>query len=142
VTGKLIPTVTIHRHQGDKHSYSKTGRDRDYTGVEAHWTNTNTATQEKVIAGDSKRVKVLRHSHATEADAQHAAESEWHTVKRAGASCTLDLAIGNPALIPEMRVNAVGFKKQIDNAPWVIERVVHRLGDGGLVTSVAMNTLD
>lgn len=137
-SGKLIKPVPITRSEGDKHNYSETGRDSDYTGVQANWTDTNKATQEKVIAGDNARVKVLRHSYPNAEDAQKAAVNEWHTLKRAGASCTLELAIGNAKLYPETPVKAIGFKKQIDNAPWVIERVVHSLGDGGYVTSVEL----
>ncbi|MCP8687738.1 phage late control D family protein [Marinobacterium sedimentorum] len=137
-SGTAIPAVTITRQDGDSHSYQLTDRDHDYTGVQCHWHNTATGTQETVTAGDASNPKVLRHSYPNHDDAAAAASAHWRTLNRAGAKLSLTLAEGRPDLYPETPVQTLGFKAEIDETQWVLERVVHELGDSGYTTRLEM----
>lgn len=136
--GTAIPPVKLTRRDGDQHSYRDSGRDSDYSGVQANWNNTATAQPTPVLVGTDGNVKLLRHPYATEAEAITAAKSEWRTLQRLGASFNLTLATGNPRLYPETPIIATGWKPEIDSAPWLLGRVVHSVGGGGYTCQLEM----
>jgi phage protein D len=133
-SGKELPQVTIHRRDGDQHNYQQADRDSDYTGVQAHWQNTDTGTQQTVTIGSDDNPKVLRHTYPNALEAEAAAKAEYKRMMRADAKLTLTLAEGRADLYPETPVKAVGFKADIDGTDWVLERVVHSLSDSGYTT--------
>ncbi|SIQ11138.1 contractile injection system protein, VgrG/Pvc8 family [Marinobacterium stanieri] len=134
VGGTAFPTVTITRQEGDTHNYQQTDREHEYTGVQAHWHNTDTGQQETITVGTDENARVLRHTYPTPEEATSAAKAEWQRISRAGSKLTLSLAIGRAELIPETPVSAVGYKPEIDATEWVIERVVHSLDESGFTT--------
>jgi phage protein D len=52
------------------------------------------------------------------------------------------LAEGRPDLYPETPVQTLGFKAEIDETLWVLERVVHELNDNGYTTRLEMEVND
>ena len=52
----------------------------------------------------------------------------------------LTLALGRPELAPQTKVRAAGFKPEIDATPWVVVKLTHSLGDGGLTTRMELET--
>lgn len=137
-SGTELPTITLYRRGGDQHSYQLTDRDHDYTGVQAHWHNTDTGEQQTITIGSADTPKVLRHTYPTEAEAADAAKGEYRRMMRGGATLALLLAEGRADLYPETPVRASGFKSDVDATDWITVRVVHSLGDSGYTTRVEM----
>jgi putative regulator of late gene expression len=52
------------------------------------------------------------------------------------ATFTIDLAYGNPMLMPETPLELSGFKSEIDATNWLITRVTHTITDNGYVSQV------
>nr|WP_244135167.1 contractile injection system protein, VgrG/Pvc8 family [Burkholderia sp. BCC0322] len=97
-SGKPLPAVTITREAGDGHAFGVADRDA-YSGVQAFYLNTRTAkkastsvkrrrrktTKQKtpaeksgeVLLGTAENVKTLRHTYASQFNAQRAAKAEW-----------------------------------------------------------------
>ena len=138
-TGKELPTATITRADGDQHRYHSADRNA-YTGVRAHWHDAGKAEKRSVLAGTSEREKKLKDTYATEADALAAAKAEQQRVERGKATMELTLAMGRPELAPQTQVRAAGFKPEIDATPWVVVKLTHSLGDGGLTTRMELET--
>lgn len=133
-SGKTLPTVYIQRSDGDLHSFSQ----GDYTGVQARWNQRKYAHTQTVIAGTPGKLKTLRHTHRTRADAQAAADAEWHALQLSGTTLQLQLAQGNATLLPDTPVKVSGYKQEIDTPGWIISRVVHEVGSQGFVTRVEL----
>ena len=55
---------------------------------------------------------------------------------RGVATFTIDLAYGDPMLMPETPLELSGFKSEIDAANWLITRVTHTITDNGYVSQV------
>lgn len=135
--GQAIPAATIRRGDGDRHSYRVAKREQ-YDAVEAKWHDKQGGTKRKVKIGSGEKVKHVRRTFGSEAEAREYAESEKARAGRAQASLTLDLAVGRPDLYPEQRVTLAGFKGPIDAGRWLIAAVTHNVGQGGYVTSVEL----
>ena len=138
-TGNELPTATITRADGDQHRYHSADRNA-YTGVRAHWHDAGKAEKRSVLAGTGEREKKLKDTYATEADALAAAKAEQQRVERGKATMELTLAMGRPELAPQTQVRAAGFKPEIDATPWVVVKLTHSLGDGGLTTRMELET--
>ncbi|SSY93018.1 hypothetical protein [Aggregatibacter aphrophilus] len=52
------------------------------------------------------------------------------------ATFTIDLAYGDPMLMPETPLELSGFKSEIDAANWLITRVTHTIAGNGYVSQV------
>ena len=48
------------------------------------------------------------------------------------------MAAGRPELFTELPAKVVGFKPVIDDQAWIINKLTHTLGDGGLVTDIEL----
>ncbi|MCC2976231.1 phage late control D family protein [Sphingomonas sp. PL-96] len=147
-SGRELPTATILRSDVDRATWRTVDRDA-YTKVEARWHDQDGATRKTVAAdvagrtggSDDKKVRRLKKTYHTEADARAAAQAEAGRVARRGAELTLDLGFGRPDLYPEQRVKVAGFKAAIDAAAWIIAKADHALdGRGGLTTSLGLET--
>lgn len=127
---------------------------RQYSGVRANWADKKTGKSGSELAGkeglppappatepSADNLKVLRHVYATKDNAERAARAEWQRQQRGVAEFSLTLAHGRPELMPELPVQVKGFKPQIDAAAWIIARITHRLGDGGLTTMMELEVL-
>ncbi|WP_421246821.1 phage late control D family protein [Aeromonas sanarellii] len=163
-SGKPLPSVTITRQDGDLHRFAVADRDA-YTGVVANWHDPKKATTEgsalkrkrktkpkpeqalpsdtsvdkegrELLIGDSENVKVLRHIYANQTNALRAARAEWERLQRGVAEFEITLATGRPELYPEQPTTVRGFKPQIDEANWVLTRVVHNLTNSGYTNNI------
>ena len=152
-SGQPLPPVTLTRSSGDSHRFAVADRGA-YTGVKAYWHDTRTGKKEDVQVGNDEapadpeatepsagNVKALRHTYASKQSAERAARAEWQRLQRGVAEFSLTLAHGRPELMPELPVKVQGFKPQIDDAAWLIARITHRLGDGGLTTVMELEVL-
>ena len=52
------------------------------------------------------------------------------------ATFSLNLAFGEPDLIPETPIELSGFKAEIDATNWLITKVTHNLSDGGFTSHI------
>ncbi|TXE33262.1 phage late control D family protein [Serratia marcescens] len=165
-SGKPLGAIIITRQDGDNHQFSIADRNA-YTGVQAHWLDTLQGRPKKVIvlrkrrrskknteppdqngaphkpegdylAGSEGNILVLRHTYAYEANARRAARAEWQRIQRGAASLTITLAKARPDVFPELPVSVQGFKRQIDNAQWLIKTVTHQIADGGYTQDIEM----
>jgi phage protein D len=138
-SGKPLPSATLTRADGDQHRYHDANREA-YSGVRARYHDPRTGHTQAVMAGtdDGKGVKQLRTIYATRANALRAARSVYQRLQR--GTCTFDyqLALGNPALYPEMHITLRGWKPDIDAIDWIIDRAEHTLGEQGLATRLEL----
>lgn len=92
--------------------------------------------QQEPITSDSSQIKSLRHTYASERNAITAAKSAFDKLKRGVATFSLNLAFGEPDLIPETPIELSGFKAEIDATNWLITRVTHNLSDSGFTSQI------
>jgi phage protein D len=96
----------------------------------------NEIEQQEPITSDSSQIKSLRHTYASEKTAITAAKSAFDKLKRGVATFSLNLAFGEPDLMPETPIELSGFKAEIDATNWLITRVTHNLSDGGFTSQI------
>jgi len=142
-TGKAIPALTYTRKAGplaNKASWRRAARDNGQDGAEAQYHDQDAAERKKAAKGGSKKRR-LKRVYASEADAGAAAQAETNRLKRAAASLELDLAYGDAAAAPGMRVTVSGFKSVIDGQQWLVAEVEHTMdGRAGFHSSLKLET--
>lgn len=153
--GRPLPSATITRDSGDRHSFRIADRDA-YTGVRAYWLDLNFGKKKKVairrrkpaeprkeksssregdyMEGADGNVYVMRKTYQNEEAAKRAAAAKWQQLQRGAAEFSVTLARGRAELYPEMHVTVSGFKNRIDKQDWIIARVEH-VADGNGFTS-------
>lgn len=140
-SGKKLPTISITRKDGDQHRYHVADRE-NYEGVRAWWHDGKKGKRKQVMAGGetNRNIKTLPETYATEAEAKAAATAEYKRVKRGQALMGYTLALGRPEIRPELQVSVIGFKPQIDATTWLVQRASHTISEGGLTTSLELET--
>jgi hypothetical protein len=141
VSGKPIPPVTITREDGDQHRYTIVERESGYTGVKAYWINKKGAKRQEVIIGKADKLKVIRKTYKSEAEAKYAAQAELKRSQRNAATFSLTLALGRPDITPETPAKLNGWKPEIDNHKWLVIKATHSLSGSGLTTGLDLETL-
>lgn len=139
-SGRLLPTITIQRRDGDRHSY-RVDKQEEVTGVTATWHDRKGAKRQAVTAGKADGARKLRRVYANEAEARAAANAEHTRAARAPVSLDLTLSLGRADLTPEQRVTTAGFKPQIDATKWVISEATDTIGDRGYTTQIKLESL-
>lgn len=142
-SGKKLPVIAITRKDGDQHRYHVADRE-NYEGVRAYWHNGKKGKRKEVIVGGevNRNTKTLPETYATEAEAKAAATSEYKRVKRGQAVMGYTLALGRPEIRPELQVSVSGFKPEINATAWLVQRASHTISDGGLSTSLELETAE
>ena len=69
----------------------------------------------------------------------NAAKSAFDKLKRGVATFSLNLAFGEPDLMPEKPIELSGFKAEIDATNWLITKVTHNLSDSGSRAKLNVN---
>lgn len=136
-TGKALPAITIHRRDGDTHTYRVEKRD-EAAGVTASWHDRKGAKKQHVTVGKADGAKTLSRTYATEADARTAAQAAKSRAGRQPVSLDLTLALGRADLYPEQRTTVSGYKPAIDTIGWLISDVTHTIGDRGFSTGLKL----
>lgn len=88
------------------------------------------------IESDTDLIKTLRHTYKSKLAAINAVKREYGKAERNVASFSLNLAEGNAELMPELPVQVMGFKPQIDSTNWIITQVTHSIGDSGFTSAI------
>ena len=102
----------------------KSIKDTRYQAGKGRMINDVKGTQ---IKSDAESIKTLPHTYASRSYAIQLAEKTFRKLKRGTAKFSLNLALGNAELIPEMPVEVSGFKTEIDGSLWLITRVTHNI---------------
>lgn len=138
ISGQAFPDFLITRDSGDSHRYSDTDGADEVSGVTVFYYDNNKAQRQKVTVGMSdENTRELRHIQRDEKTAKHVAQAEYNRIKSKSATFSYTLAKGRPDLIPEMPIQFVGLKDEIDDIVWLGTKVVHTLDpDNGFITVV------
>ena len=136
-SGKDLPTIILTRNSGDQFRYSEQDRESDHTGVSASYQDTGKAKREKVVHGDKGKVKHLKGTFANKAEAERASAAKMAEIKRQMAKFSINLAYGLPEISTESPIKLQGFKAEIDNLNWIVEKATHSYAkSGGLTTQL------
>lgn len=119
--------MTITREDGDRHRYTIVERESGYTGVKAYWSNKKEARRQEVVVGKDDKLKVIRKSYKSEAEAKYAAQAELKRSQRNAATFSLTLALGRSEITPETPAKLNGWKSEIDNHSWLVIKATHSL---------------
>lgn len=136
ISGLSFPDYFISRDQGDSHRYADTDGADDVSGVTCFYYDNNKAERQKITIGISdENTRELRHIQRDEKTATHLAQAEYNRIKSKSATFSYQLALGVPDLIPEMPVQFLGLKPEIDDIVWLGSRIVHTLdAENGFTT--------
>lgn len=138
-SGKALAPFVITRQDGDQHRWSRADRDA-YSGVKAWWNNIKTGKRSSVLAGISGRAKELRTTFASNEDALAAARAEWLRIQRGIFDFEITLAYGRADITAQRPGRVAGFKRQIDETPWIVASVRHTLDGSGFMSQLTLET--
>ncbi|NRB17766.1 MAG: hypothetical protein HRU33_09430 [Rhodobacteraceae bacterium] len=130
--GSELPVPVIDISQISRGNWKVTGRGK-YGRTVAEWSELGAAKVNQVSAGDKDPLLQLRHRHASQAEAQRAADSALQRSKRASGKISIQLAGFNGDLLAEGFVDLKGIHPAL-SGQWLVSQVTHRLG-GTLITS-------
>ncbi|MBB1200575.1 phage late control D family protein [Enterobacteriaceae bacterium 89] len=88
------------------------------------------------LAGVKGNVILLRTLYASKKQAEDAARAAWKKYQAGAAVFNLTLATGRETLKPDTPVRVKGFKKTIDDRPWIIKALTHMVNDSGYTTKL------
>jgi phage protein D len=104
-----------------------------YRKVEAEWSETGKGKGHLINRGDGKPVKRLRHCHASQAEAERAADGALSKAARNAMKISVEIAGFRPSLLAGASVTLKGLRDEL-NGEWHLTRMRHRFG-GPLFTS-------
>lgn len=136
-SGKALPTITIHRRDGDAHQFTRQTRD-DVPGVVATWHDRKGGKRRTFTAGKAEGAKKLARVYPTEEAAQTAANAALAKAGREPLSLSLTLAFGRADLAPEQKASVSGYKTALDGIRWTVAEVAHILGEGGFTSTLKL----
>lgn len=136
-----LTVITLNATAGDNARFQMADRN-SYTGVSAYWQGKGETKRRSVVLGAKGKAKRLKTLYGSEKDAMDAARAEWERIQRGAATFDMELAFGQPELSPQGRLQVTDLKKPLDSYVWLIKRVVHKLGDNGLTTSIEGETAE
>ena len=141
VSGKPMSPIALTRADGDQHRYAIVERESGYTGVKAYWCDKKGSKRQEVTIGKADKLKVIRKTYRSEAEAKSAANAELNRSKRNAATFSLTLALGRPDITPETPIKLNGWKAEIDKQSWLVVKATHSLSSSGLTTGLELETL-
>lgn len=135
LTASGLPMLPIPIRKTGQLRWSMTLASRgDFRTVEAYWHNTDTGARETVSVGDGPPVRKLRHVHASEEEAQAAAQAKLDEAQRGTDRLSVEMP-GNPLIAAEAQILAIGFRIGVSGL-WSITDVQHQIAGGGFTTSI------
>lgn len=127
-SGQSLPPIVV--HPSENTSYRMTIATRESKGtVIAYWHDRRANKRHEVKIGDGEPVRRMRQWYPDEATAREAAQSEVGRRERGEHKLSLTLP-GNPGLMAESPLVAVGFRPGVDGE-WLVTRVVHNITKAG-----------
>ncbi|MBJ9954401.1 DNA primase [Acinetobacter baumannii] len=140
ISGLDLPMFFITRSMGDSHRWADTDGADEVSGVTVYYYDNDKAKRQKVTIGMSdENTRELRNIQRDEKSAKRIAQAEYNRIKSKSATFSYKLAYGKPELIPEMQMQFMGLKSEIDDIVWLGTRVVHTLSsDNGYTTDLEL----
>ncbi|MFT0694133.1 contractile injection system protein, VgrG/Pvc8 family [Acinetobacter bereziniae] len=140
ISGLDLPMFFITRNMGDSHRWADTDGADEVSGVTVYYYDNDKAKRQKVTIGMSdENTRELRNIQRDEKSAKRIAQAEYNRIKSKSATFSYKLAYGKPELIPEMQMQFIGLKSEIDDIIWLGTRVVHTLSsDNGYTTDLEL----
>ncbi|MGS4945362.1 contractile injection system protein, VgrG/Pvc8 family [Meridianimarinicoccus sp. RP-17] len=125
--GTPLSPVTFPMGAASSWSWRTADRGR-YGSVAASWTELGSAAVNTVIVGDGQPRRVLRHVHATEAEAARAAQAALDDARRGAETAQITLARFQPAAFAGARVRFAELRPEWAG-DWTVNRAHHVLTD-------------
>lgn len=141
--GAPLPRIALTRQSGWAWSFRHAARD-EQDGAEADWQDQASGRRQRVTGGGSgngRGRRKLKRVYASEAEAQAAIAGDATKRRRGAFTLDYDLALGDPAIIPNARVSLTGWDSQIDALGWLVDEVTHKLDASGLNTTVKLESV-
>lgn len=127
-------SVQIEKKQCTRYQVHLPDRYR-YGSVKARWYDIDAAQYKSVTVGDADPVQVLSDVYASEPEAYHAAKAEMRLIKKIQGKFFVTIPMV-PAIRNETPARLNGFKKLINDTPWVISKVKHTISTTGAITTI------
>ncbi|AWL12797.1 putative baseplate hub protein [Saliniradius amylolyticus] len=137
-SGKALPVVPLALNELVKGSLTLSGS-VTYEGVMASWQDLDQAERQSAVAGnrDGQRIKKLPELHDNEAQAQAAADSEWHLLQRKEYQLNIKSMPAVPELTAERVIELSGHRRAQFNTTWVIDSLTETLDDRGFLQKLS-----
>lgn len=132
--GDVLTPPSISAQRLSSWSWKLEGREV-YRAAQAEWRDTAAGANRKIKVGSGTPLKVLRHTHATEAEANRAAKAALSSATRSAMSISAEIAGFEPGLLAGASTVLTGMQRAELNAEWHIGTVKHLFSSGGLNTS-------
>lgn len=125
--GTPLPPILL--SPGDSRGWSWRTADRGrYASAEASWTDLGSAAVNKVIVGDGDPRRVLRHVHASEAEAARAAQAALDDARRGAETAQIRLSRFVPEAFAGSRVQFADIRPEW-SGDWSVKSAHHILND-------------
>lgn len=140
VTGQPLSLTTITRSKGDSFRYSVEDRTADTDNIQASYTDTKKAKKQTVQTNQKgKKTKVLKGNFRDKQSAEQAVHAEKNRIENQQAKFSINLATAYPAVTTESPIALQGFKDEIDNLKWTVEKATHSYSRSqGLTTQLEL----
>ena len=139
--GEALPPPVLTPARLAEWSWRLSGREL-VKSAEAEWRDPAAGTRAKVTAGSGAPKRVLRHVHASEAEARRAAEAAVARAGRSALAIQARIAGFEGGLVAGATVTLAGMTPRELDGTWHVTRVRHALDGAGLATSFDATTGD
>lgn len=140
VSGQPLDITTITRSKGDSFRYSVEDRTADTDNIQASYTDTKKAKKQTVQTNpNGKKTKALKGNFKDKQSAEQAVHAEKNRIENQQAKFNINLATAYPAVTTESPITLQGFKDEIDNLKWTVEKATHSYSRSqGLTTQLEL----
>ena len=84
-------------------------------------------------------MKHLKGTFTNKAEAERVSAAKMAEIKRQMAKFSINLAYGLPEISTESPIKLQGFKAEVDNLKWIVEKATHSYAkSGGLTTQLEL----
>lgn len=138
VSGQPLTLTVLKRDKGDSFSFSIEDRQSDVDNVQADYHDKKTAKKVTVDTDPSgQKPKKLKGTFKDKNTATAAATAEKKRTQGEQAKFSIDCAFGYPAITTESPIQLQGFKSEIDNLKWTVDKATHSYSKNqGLTTQL------
>ncbi len=141
VTGRPLTLTEVSRQTGDRFRFAIEDRQSDYGKVEASYQDKKKAKRKTTTSrvGPGKASKKLKGTYPDKDSAMSAVHAESKRIKEQQAKFSITCANGYPAISTEAPIKLNGFKKQINDLNWTVDKATHSYSkNGGLTTQLEL----
>lgn len=138
VSGQPLTLTTLTRTKGDSFRFSIEDRQSDVDNVQADYHDKKNAKKVTVDTDQGgQKPKKLKGTFKDEKTAAAAANAEKKRIEGEQAKFSINCAFGYPAITTESPIQLQGFKAEIDELKWTVDRATHSYSKSqGLTTQL------